>query len=48
MLYDPAVEEAKKKNAKNSEPEKTLNSKAFSRLKSIKQHLFLKKEEKDR
>jgi len=44
MLYDPVAEEAKKKNTKNEEPQKTLNSKAFSRLKSIKQSLFLKKE----
>ena len=37
MLYDPST--VKKKRAK-------LNGKAFKRLKSIKEHLFLKKKEK--
>lgn len=41
MLYDPAKEEKKEINGQTK---KKLNSKAFSRLKSIKQHLFLKKE----
>ncbi len=42
MLYDPAT-----KNAKVKEEEKeTLNTKAFKRLKSIKETLFLKKKEK--
>ena len=36
MLYDP--------NSKKHEPEK-LNKKAFQRLKSIKEHLFLKKKD---
>lgn len=36
MLYDPAEKEKKKKA-------NTINDKAFKRLKSIKEHLFLKK-----
>ncbi len=38
MMYDPAKEE----NKKDTTTDKKLNSKAFSRLKSIKQHLFLR------
>ena len=36
MLYDP--------NSKNQKPQKKIKEKAFNRLKSIKQTLFLKKE----
>ena len=39
MLYDPAAKQ------KNTAKEK-VNSKAFTRLKSIKEHLFLKKKKK--
>ena len=40
MLYDPAVQTKKKEE----EPEREkLNTKAFKRLKSIKETLFLKK-----
>ncbi len=49
MLYDPAKEE--KKKVENPEElkkkDKKLNPKAFTRLKSIKEHLFLKKEKKE-
>ncbi len=41
MLYDPA-----KKQAAQEQKEDKLNSKAFKRLKSIKEHLFLKKKQK--
>ncbi|MDE3742910.1 GNAT family N-acetyltransferase [Maribacter polysaccharolyticus] len=41
MLYDPA-----KKQAAKEQKEDKLNSKAFKRLKSIKEHLFLKKKQK--
>lgn len=51
MLYDPAAEEAKKKKQeeqqeqqKKLQEKEKVNGKAFTRLKSIKQHLFLKKE----
>lgn len=39
MLYDPATEN-------NSQPKRRIKEKTFKRLKSIKQHLFLKKEKK--
>lgn len=39
MLYDPATEN-------NSQPKRKIKEKTFIRLKSIKQHLFLKKEKK--
>ncbi|WGK64126.1 GNAT family N-acetyltransferase [Croceiramulus getboli] len=42
MLYDPAVEEKKKEKDKEQ-----VNGKAFQRLKSIKQHLFLPKKDKN-
>ncbi|MDC6351201.1 GNAT family N-acetyltransferase [Zeaxanthinibacter sp. PT1] len=38
MLYDPALQ-------KTTPPKKEVNSKAFKRLKSIKEQLFLKKKE---
>lgn len=41
MLYDPATEKAKVKEEKEK-----LNTKAFKRLRSIKETLFLKKKEK--
>ena len=40
MLYDPAKEKEKVK----TEQENKVNSKNFTRLKSIKETLFLKKE----
>lgn len=43
MLFDPAVQTKKKETVE--EPEK-LNTKAFKRLKSIKETLFLKKKDK--
>ncbi|WP_290568134.1 GNAT family N-acetyltransferase, partial [Leeuwenhoekiella sp. UBA6783] len=51
MLYDPEKEEKKKLEAAKSsgseaKKEKTMNPKAFTRLKSIKEHLFLKKDKK--
>ncbi|MFY7672401.1 GNAT family N-acetyltransferase [Tenacibaculum sp. MEBiC06402] len=39
MLYDPATEN-------NNQPKRRIKEKTFARLKSIKQHLFLKKEKK--
>lgn len=39
MLYDPALKNGEK-------PKEKLNTKAFNRLKSIKEHLFFKKKEK--
>ncbi len=39
MLYDPATEN-------NNQPKRRIKEKTFTRLKSIKQHLFLKKEKK--
>ena len=46
MLYDPAKEEKKKAAGAVKEEEKKMNPKAFTRLKSIKEHLFLKKDKK--
>lgn len=43
MLYDPLKEE-KKKSITEPQKDRKINSKAFTRLKSIKEHLFLKKE----
>ncbi len=39
MLYDPVTEN-------KTQPQKKIKEKTFNRLKSIKQHLFLKKEKK--
>lgn len=43
MLYDPKIQEKKKENEVEKEK---LNTKAFKRLRSIKESLFLKKKDK--
>jgi N-acetylglutamate synthase-like GNAT family acetyltransferase len=46
MLYDPATETKKKENKEVVKENEEVNPKAFKRLKSIKESLFLKKKEK--